>query len=129
MKIVVLVKHVPDAASDRSFAADLTVDRAAVDGRLSRFCGREVTHKDAHHEVRSCITEPRAASVDRRVEAVGTGLSDRAGAASTCGLGDIVVPGDDDGVGDRLRQARGGQRPFEQFQGDPLPEGTGRTDA
>jgi electron transfer flavoprotein beta subunit len=35
MKIVVLVKHVPDAASDRSFAADLTTDRAAVDGRLS----------------------------------------------------------------------------------------------
>jgi len=35
MKIVVLVKHVPDAASDRSFAADLTSDRAAVDGRLS----------------------------------------------------------------------------------------------
>ena len=35
MKIVVLVKHVPDAASDRSFAADFTVDRAAVDGRIS----------------------------------------------------------------------------------------------
>jgi len=35
MKIVVLVKHVPDAASDRSFAADFTVDRAAVDCRLS----------------------------------------------------------------------------------------------
>ena len=35
MKIVVLVKHVPDAASDRSFAADLTTDRAAVDGRQS----------------------------------------------------------------------------------------------
>ena len=35
MKIVVLVKHVPDAASDRGFAADLTTDRAAVDGRLS----------------------------------------------------------------------------------------------
>ena len=35
MKIVVLVKHVPDAASDRSFAADRTTDRAAVDGRLS----------------------------------------------------------------------------------------------
>jgi electron transfer flavoprotein beta subunit len=35
MKIVVLVKHVPDAASDRSFAADHTTDRAAVDGRLS----------------------------------------------------------------------------------------------
>ncbi|MBI1377687.1 MAG: electron transfer flavoprotein subunit beta [Frankiales bacterium] len=35
MKIVVLVKHVPDAAGDRSFAADLTSDRAAVDGRLS----------------------------------------------------------------------------------------------
>jgi len=35
MKIVVLVKHVPDAASDRSFAADKTVDRAAVDSRLS----------------------------------------------------------------------------------------------
>jgi electron transfer flavoprotein beta subunit len=35
MKIVVLVKHVPDAAGDRSFAADLTSDRASVDGRLS----------------------------------------------------------------------------------------------
>jgi electron transfer flavoprotein beta subunit len=35
MKIVVLVKHVPDAASDRSFAPDHTSDRAAVDGRLS----------------------------------------------------------------------------------------------
>jgi electron transfer flavoprotein beta subunit len=35
MKIVVLVKHVPDAASDRFFAADLTVDRAAVEGRIS----------------------------------------------------------------------------------------------
>ena len=35
MKIVVLVKHVPDAASDRGFAADLTADREAVDGRLS----------------------------------------------------------------------------------------------
>ena len=35
MRIVVLVKHVPDAASDRSFSGDLTVDRAAVAGRLS----------------------------------------------------------------------------------------------
>ncbi len=35
MKIVVLVKHVPDAASDRAFADDTTTDRAAVDGRLS----------------------------------------------------------------------------------------------
>jgi electron transfer flavoprotein beta subunit len=35
MKIVVLVKHVPDAASDRGFAGDWTTDRAAVDGRLS----------------------------------------------------------------------------------------------
>jgi electron transfer flavoprotein beta subunit len=35
MKIVVLVKHVPDAASDRGFAADHTTDRAAVEGRLS----------------------------------------------------------------------------------------------
>jgi len=35
MKIVVLVKHVPDAAADRGFAADLTTDRAAVDCRLS----------------------------------------------------------------------------------------------
>jgi electron transfer flavoprotein beta subunit len=35
MRIVVLVKDVPDAASDRSFAADRTTDRAAVDGRLS----------------------------------------------------------------------------------------------
>ncbi|CAB5036156.1 unannotated protein [freshwater metagenome] len=35
MKIVVLVKHVPDAASDRAFASDTTTDRAAVDCRLS----------------------------------------------------------------------------------------------
>ena len=35
MKILVLVKHVPDAAGDRSFSDDTTTDRAAVDGRLS----------------------------------------------------------------------------------------------
>ena len=35
MKIVALVKHVPDAAGDRHFAPDTTTDRAAVDGRLS----------------------------------------------------------------------------------------------
>ncbi len=35
MKIVVLVKHVPDATGERSFAADGTVDRASSDGLLS----------------------------------------------------------------------------------------------
>ena len=35
MKIVVLVKHVPDATGERGFAADGTVDRAASDGLLS----------------------------------------------------------------------------------------------
>lgn len=35
MKIVVLVKHVPDATGERSFAADGTVDRTAGDGLLS----------------------------------------------------------------------------------------------
>src|SRR4029450_5010271 len=35
MKIVILVKHVPDATGERSFAADGTVDRAATDGLLS----------------------------------------------------------------------------------------------
>jgi electron transfer flavoprotein beta subunit len=35
MKIVVCVKHVPDAQADRSFAADTTTDREAVDGLLS----------------------------------------------------------------------------------------------
>ncbi len=35
MKIVVLVKYVPDATGERSFAADGTVDRAASDGLLS----------------------------------------------------------------------------------------------
>ena len=35
MKIVVLVKHVPDATGERSFAEDGTVDRAASDGLLS----------------------------------------------------------------------------------------------
>src|SRR5918997_4999286 len=35
MKIVVLVKHVPDATGERGFQADGTVDRAAADGLLS----------------------------------------------------------------------------------------------
>ena len=35
MKIVVCVKHVPDATADRRFEADGTVDRAGVDGLLS----------------------------------------------------------------------------------------------
>ncbi|HYP44483.1 MAG TPA: electron transfer flavoprotein subunit beta/FixA family protein [Propionibacteriaceae bacterium] len=35
MKIVVLVKYVPDAAGERTFAADGTVDRQAADGLLS----------------------------------------------------------------------------------------------
>ena len=35
MKIVVLVKHVPDATGERGFAADGTVDREATDGLLS----------------------------------------------------------------------------------------------
>jgi electron transfer flavoprotein beta subunit len=35
VKIVVLVKHVPDATGDRTFATDGTVDRAAGDGLLS----------------------------------------------------------------------------------------------
>ena len=35
MKIVVLVKYVPDATGDRGFAADATLDREATDGLLS----------------------------------------------------------------------------------------------
>ena len=35
MKIVVLVKHVPDATGERRFAADGTVDRAGADSLLS----------------------------------------------------------------------------------------------
>jgi electron transfer flavoprotein beta subunit len=35
MKIVVCVKYVPDAQADPRFAADLTTDRAGVDGLLS----------------------------------------------------------------------------------------------
>ncbi|HEX6338723.1 MAG TPA: electron transfer flavoprotein subunit beta, partial [Jiangellaceae bacterium] len=35
MKIVVLVKHVPDATADRGFSEDLTTDRVGVDGILS----------------------------------------------------------------------------------------------
>ena len=34
MKIVVCVKHVPDASGDREFAEDLTLDREAADGLL-----------------------------------------------------------------------------------------------
>jgi electron transfer flavoprotein beta subunit len=35
MKIIVCVKHVPDATGDRGFAADNTSDRQRVEGRLS----------------------------------------------------------------------------------------------
>jgi electron transfer flavoprotein beta subunit len=35
VKIVVCVKHVPDASGDRGFADDLTLDREATDGLLS----------------------------------------------------------------------------------------------
>ncbi|WP_026328106.1 electron transfer flavoprotein subunit beta/FixA family protein [Streptomyces sulphureus] len=35
LRIVVCVKYVPDAAGDREFAEDLTVDREAADGLLS----------------------------------------------------------------------------------------------
>ncbi len=35
MRIVVCVKHVPDATGDRRFEEDLTVDRVGVDGLLS----------------------------------------------------------------------------------------------
>lgn len=35
MKVLVLVKHVPDATGERTFAADGTVDRGAADGLLS----------------------------------------------------------------------------------------------
>ena len=35
MKIVVLVKYVPDATGDRCFTEDMTTDREAVDGLLS----------------------------------------------------------------------------------------------
>ena len=35
LRVVVVVKWVPDAAGERGFAGDLTVDRAGVDGLLS----------------------------------------------------------------------------------------------
>ena len=35
MKIVVLVKYVPEPTATWKFAPDLTVDRAGVEGRLS----------------------------------------------------------------------------------------------
>ena len=35
MKIVVLVKYVPEPSAAWKFAPDLTLDRAAVEGRLS----------------------------------------------------------------------------------------------
>jgi electron transfer flavoprotein beta subunit len=35
LRIVALVKHTPDLASDRRYAEDLTVDRAALDNHLS----------------------------------------------------------------------------------------------
>ncbi len=67
MKIVVLVKHVPDAASDRSFAADQTVDRAAVDSRLSELDeyaveqALQVVEKSGEGEITYLTMGPEAA--------------------------------------------------------------------
>ena len=44
MKIVVLAKHVPDATVERSFAADLTVDRSAGDGQRHARDGEDGSH-------------------------------------------------------------------------------------
>ena len=46
MKIVVLVKYVPDATGERGFAADATVDREAADGLLSELDERAQSHPD-----------------------------------------------------------------------------------
>ena len=68
MKIVVLVKHVPDAAGDRSFAADTTTDRAAVDGRLSELDeyaveqALQVVEKSGEGEITYLTMGPEAAS-------------------------------------------------------------------
>jgi electron transfer flavoprotein beta subunit len=55
MKIVVCVKHVPDAQGDRGFAADTTTDRDTVDGLLSELdeyaVEEAVRLKEAHDDV------------------------------------------------------------------------------
>jgi electron transfer flavoprotein beta subunit len=68
MKIVVLVKHVPDAAGDRSFSGDTTTDRAAVDGRLSELDeyaveqALQVVEKAGEGEITFLTMGPEAAS-------------------------------------------------------------------
>ena len=78
MKIVVLVKHVPEPTATWKFAPDLTLDRSAVEGRLSEL--DEYAVEQAVRLVESgtdaevvCLTVGPAAAVDGLRKALAMG--------------------------------------------------------
>jgi electron transfer flavoprotein beta subunit len=97
MKIVVCVKHVPDAQGDRTFAADTTTDREAVDGLLS-----ELDEYAVEEAVR--LKESGAAGEDAEVVALTIGPDDardalkkalQMGADSAVHVSDEAIHGSD----------------------------------
>jgi electron transfer flavoprotein beta subunit len=71
VKIVVCVKHVPDASGERGFASDLTLDREAVDGLLSEL---------DEYAVEQALRVAEAADGDVEVVALTIGPDDAAAA-------------------------------------------------
>jgi len=75
MKIVVLVKHVPDATGERTFGADGTVDREAGDGLLS-----ELDEYALEQALRIADGAKEEGAADVEVVAMTLGPDDAAGA-------------------------------------------------
>ena len=67
LRIVALVKHTPELTGDRRFAADFSLDRAAVDGGLS-----ELDEHTAEQAIR--LAEQGYANVSRL--SVAQGIAD-----------------------------------------------------
>lgn len=81
MRIVVVVKHVPDAAGDRCFAKDGTTDRTSVDGLLSELDEYAVEQAlrtaEAHGGARvTALTVGPAAAADALRKALSMGADD-----------------------------------------------------
>ncbi len=93
MKIVVLVKYVPDATGDRTFSFDGTVDRAAADGLLSELDEYAVEQAlrvaaDGDHEVVALTLGP-----DDAADAIKRAL--QMGASAGIHINDDAVHGSD----------------------------------
>src|SRR5689334_20327123 len=80
MKIVVACKYVPDATGDRSFEADGTVDRDAVDGLLSELDEYAVEQAlqlaEAHGGEITAVTVGPADAVDALRKALQMGVGE-----------------------------------------------------